>query len=42
MASVTPHAVGPLIVDSVHRYGGYRAPIDQPEALLDFLREYLG
>ena len=41
MASVTPHAVGPLIVDSVHRYGGYRAPIDQPEALLDFLREHL-
>jgi uncharacterized protein len=41
MAAVTPGAVEPLFVDSVHRFGGYQYLIDNPRPALQFFREQL-
>jgi pimeloyl-ACP methyl ester carboxylesterase len=41
MASVTPHATGPLLVPSEERYGGYRYAVSHPELIIDFLDKQL-
>lgn len=41
IAEKTPQAVGPLFVDSTHRYGGFQYVIDHSEVITAFLAEYL-
>lgn len=42
MAEVTPNAVGPILVPSEERYGGYRYAVSHPELVIDFLDKQLG
>lgn len=41
MADVTPRAEGPLFVESVGRFEGYRYVIDHPEVITGFLQRHL-
>lgn len=41
MAAKTPGAVDPLFVDSHHRYGGYRYPVEHPEVVIEFFEQKL-
>lgn len=41
MAAVTPHAEGPLFVESTHRFGGYQYLIDNPKVATAFFEQHL-
>lgn len=41
MVEQTPNAVDPLFIDSHHRFGGYRYPINHPEVIINFFEENL-
>lgn len=41
MVAVTPNAVGPLIVETSHRYHGYQYLINRPEIAISFFHDHL-
>lgn len=41
MAAKSPHSVEPLFVETHHRFGGYRFPVQHPETLTEFFADHL-
>jgi uncharacterized protein len=41
LASLTPRAADPVLIETDHRFGGYQHVVNNPEIVLDFLQKHL-